>query len=102
MYSRGIPATLHLNLFRFGTCESEIISLDNFLLNITLGSEGRNWTVFLGHKTHRNCVINPTVLRTAILENLSFRRKSQKSICGIRSLVNLSKRCIRKVKIHHV
>jgi len=33
--------------------------------------------VFLGHKTHSNYIINPTALKRAILENLSFRRKSQ-------------------------
>jgi len=36
--------------------------------------------VFLGHKTHRNYIINPTALTTVILENLSFRRKSQNLI----------------------
>jgi len=35
---------------------------------------------FLGKKTHRNYIIIPTALKTAILENLSFRRKSQNLI----------------------
>jgi len=41
MYSRGIPATLHVNLCRFSMCESEIISSNNVFLNTALGSEER-------------------------------------------------------------
>jgi hypothetical protein len=47
-----------------------------------LGSKERKGTVFLGHKTHRNYVINPSALRTTILENLRFRRKSQ-NLCNL-------------------
>jgi hypothetical protein len=88
MYSRGIPATLHMNLCRFSACESEIISSNNVLLNITLRSEEGNGSVFLGNKTHRNYIINPTALRTAILENLRFRRKSQ-NLTSLWSLVTV-------------